>query len=243
MCMVLADRNRREMKTFFLSNGSKKELLSTNTEALGLWILELRGVLDEAWAEHSMDDLQSPDCQPLDLIRKMCDENSDRRIDAETLNRTILDFNMPPHYIGQCCKPRLQMRLSFDLDADHADDVDNNLLESEHEDRQHESDENVQCNDLSTISEQRGAEAHEADRKVENEHLSTIGELHSSETQETDQKLHFDDLSTITELPRSETPEANQLQSNYIPPFVEDADITRIHHVAEPLPLNGPVLD
>ncbi|KAF2233283.1 kinase-like protein, partial [Viridothelium virens] len=42
MAVVLADRTLRDMKTFFLTNGSKREFVYSNPEALSLWIEELR---------------------------------------------------------------------------------------------------------------------------------------------------------------------------------------------------------
>ncbi|KAL9087159.1 MAG: hypothetical protein Q9165_006810 [Trypethelium subeluteriae] len=113
MAVVLAGRTLRDMKTFFSTNGSKREFIYSNPDALSLWIQELRSTMVDSAADYTLERSQPPDYQPLDLVRRMCDRDPDRRISSETLVRTIFDFSAPPHYVGQCCR-NFKIRVSLD---------------------------------------------------------------------------------------------------------------------------------
>ena len=125
MLVILADRTLRDMKTFFLSNASKREFIYSNPEALSLWIEELHSGMVDGWADSTVDDSQPPDCQPLDLVRRMCNREPDMRIDSETLVRTIFDFSSPPHYAGQCCR---EFKITASLDS-----FDEDIASSNHQ--------------------------------------------------------------------------------------------------------------
>lgn len=93
MSTVLAGFMLEDRKAFFRDNGSHEPFIRINEKATKMWT-----------DQHLRQQASEPeDNQLLDLFQLMCQKNAGDRPSATEIVSTILDFEGPPFYYGDCC--------------------------------------------------------------------------------------------------------------------------------------------